>query len=252
MKICSTFNRKLYKFSGRGMIQSVQDKLPNAEVVIYDEQIGEKFNFKTVNVNDLPEVKRVFEENKEVITKPFGGLADGKNMGMWNNRWFGWFKKVAMGYHAVCVEEYKGYLLFIDSDIRFLKGFDEDFLNKTTNGKAVSYFRGDRPIAETSFIVANADLEITKEFYNYYMNLFLSKDFRSFPRWDDSYTFEQAMLGFDQKSFCDLAAGCANSKFTDTNGHTTGSEIIAFTEWGKYVEHDKGIHWRNRVVPHQT
>ena len=84
------------------------------------------------------------------------------------------------------------------------------------------------------------------------MNLFLSKKFRGFPRWDDSYTFEQALLGFDQSNFCDLAAGRANKQFTNTNGHTTCAQIIAFTEWGEYVEHDKGIHWRNKVVPHQA
>ena len=62
MKIISTFNRKLYEFSGKGMIQSAQDKLPDAEIIIYDEQIGENFSFETVNVNDLPEVQQVFKD----------------------------------------------------------------------------------------------------------------------------------------------------------------------------------------------
>ena len=229
MKIISTFNDKLYEFSGKEMIRSARAKVPDAEIIIYQELNQNTLDLETVDVDSLPEVKKVLEENADVISTPFGGLADKDKMTMWNARWFGWFKKIAMGYHATCVKQYKGYLLFVDSDIRFLSHFDERFIDTATLGKA--------------------DDLIVQDFYKYYIELFLSKKFRDFPRWDDSYAFEQSMRNFDQKHFCDLAAGHLSNKHTNSNGHTTNAQIIAFTEWDEYIEHDKGIHWRNNLVP---
>jgi hypothetical protein len=249
MKIISTFNDKLYEFSGKEMIRSARAKIPDAEIIIYQELNQNTLDLETVDVDNLPEVKKVLEENTDIISTPFGGLADKDKMTMWNARWFGWFKKIAMGYHATCVKQHKGYLLFVDSDIRFLSHFDERFIDRATLGKSISYFRGNRSVAETGFIIVKADDLIVQDFYKYYIELFLSKKFRDFPRWDDSYAFENSMHNFDQKHFCDLAAGHLSNKHTNSNGHTTNAQIIAFTEWGEYVEHDKGIHWRNNLVP---
>ena len=134
MTIFTTFNDKMYLATGKELIKSVKKHLPNAKIVVYEElsedvrrEVASQVD-ELVSIKSLPSFRLVFNNNKDVITKDFGGNAD-KPVGdkFWNHRWFGWFRKVAMAHHAICEtpEKRTGRLIFVDSDIRFKKGFND-------------------------------------------------------------------------------------------------------------------------------
>jgi hypothetical protein len=251
MKIFSTFNDKLYEYSGKALLKSLETNMPGVEVIAYHELDNDIQGIKGVKVCDIPEFKAVFEANKEVITEHFGGTGvDIPGDKAWNIRWFGWFRKIAMAYHAICVEKYSEYLVFSDCDNRFLRPFDDDFLKRVTKGRPIGFFRGSRPVLEAGIIVVDNKNPNASIFYREFMNLFLTKEFRKLSRWDDCAVLEHTMTKFPKEWFCDLAEGKVATLHTNSNGYTTGGQIIAATEWGNYVEHDKGVHWKNKVVPH--
>jgi hypothetical protein len=92
----------------------------------------------------------------------------------------------------------------------------------------------------------------SKEFYDFFMWMFTSKEFIKLDRWDDGYVLTEAMKNSPKEWFCDFAQGIIPVQFTNSNGHMTGGQVIGLTPWGKYVEHDKGIHGRNKVALPKT
>ena len=256
MTIFSTFNDKQYQFSGKGLIKSVRKNLPFAGIVTYIDFIDASFSDEWVTpirTATLMNVKKVFEANQDVIHKSFGGNADRVSGDeFWNKRWFGWFKKVAMAHHAICIknfgEEFGGYLIFVDSDIRIKKPFGEDTLRSLMGGKPIGFVKGDRPAIDSGFIVIDTNSLKPQKFYGYFMDLFLSGNFKTHTRWDDGYLMTKLAEACPEEWFHDFAEGKSANKYTNSNGHATNNQIIPFSELSEYIEHDKGIHIRNNIL----
>tara|TARA_Y100000592_G_scaffold45392_1_gene72039 strand:+ start:4680 stop:5453 length:774 start_codon:yes stop_codon:yes gene_type:complete len=257
MRILSTFNDKIYSFSGKGMLETVNTFLPEANILIYEELEEQTPDFPCYKIKDVPEFANVFEANKEVISKAYGGLGVGfpddiklaKGSTWWNYRWFGWFRKVVMNYHAVCVSNFDDeFLIFVDSDIRFTKSFDDEFLRRVTNGKPISFFRGNRPAIDSGLVVVNNKSKKPMKFYKWFMEMFTDGSFRKLNRWDDGYVLTKLVERCPEKWFCDFAKNQNPIKHKNSNGQETGGQVIPLTAWGDYVEHDKGIHIRNKVL----
>ena len=260
MKIISTFNDKLYEFSGKKMIESARALMPDAEIQIYTELEKEEnlkelheMGVKTIDIKLIPQRQIVFEKHKDIISKQYGGdasLEDKKTHTMWNIRWFGWFHKVLACHHAVAQEDYDGWIVFADSDIRFTKGFDVSFIESMTKSKAIGFFKGNRGAVETGLICIDCRKDFSKIFYDFFMDIFISGEFRQLNRWDDSKTFTVALDSIPaflspKENLCDMAEGVHPSPmWTNSNGHVTSGQIISQTEWANYVEHDKGLHAR--------
>ena len=248
MKIISTFNDKIYEFSGKKMLESVKKHLPQAEIQIYEELERNTLDVDTIKLNSVPEFDEVFKANRDIIAPSFGGIArEKKALTFWNIRWFGWFRKVIMNYHAVCLQKYDGYLVFVDSDTRFINTFDDEFLASITKGKPISFFKGNRPAIEAGLVVVDCTDPRTQKFYDFFMEMYTSKEFRKLDRWDDGYVLTIAMKSFPEDWFCDFAQGKDGVTLTNSNGHKTCSQVIGLTPWKKYIEHDKGIHFRKGI-----
>jgi len=248
MKIISTFNDSLYEFSGKQMLESVQKYIPEAEIIAYEELEKNKLldGVKAVKIRDLPVVKKVYAANIDLFKK--GNAHPHQNLGF-NKRWFGWFMKVAMGFHSTNIEQYKDYLLFADSDLRFIKSFNESFVKHALGGRSIGYFQGDRQEPESGFIIVDNRDPRVAEFYKRYKDFYLKKTFRDFGNWGDHTVFRNTKSLFPLEMFCDFAADRKSGAHTNSNGFTTCLQIIKSTEWGKYVEHDKGVHWKSGIVP---
>jgi hypothetical protein len=259
MTIFTTFNDRMYYATGKSLLSSIKTHLPASGVVIYEElsdgrasEIVDRWN-TAITIKTLTSFKEVFEANKDVIPRAFGGEAD-KVAGdkFWNYRWFGWFRKVVMAHHATCVsdmmEQFGGYFIFIDSDIRFKKGFGDDVLRKLMRGKPIGFFKGDRPEIDSGFIAVDTNSLKPRKFYGYFMDLFLSGRFREYPRWDDIYLMTRLVEQCPQEWFHDFAEGQKMNEYTNSNGHSTVNQIIPFSEMSEYIEHDKGIHIRKNVI----
>ncbi|MBC8416865.1 hypothetical protein H8E06_00865 [bacterium] len=251
MKIISTFNEEMYHATGKRMLETAETYIPDAEKIVYGE-LSTKLDYETIDVCGIDQFKTVFDQNRDVITQAFGGDATSPP-GIdksFNIRWFGWFRKIAMWHHAICETKHDDYVLFVDSDIRFLDTFTDDFIADVTKGKAVSYFKGTRPVIESGFVVVNGRDPNAAAFYKILMEQYLSKEFRSFTRWDDSMGMQQAVKKCPPEWFLDFAKNKQWKIHKNSNGYVTGGQVICQTPWGKYMEHDKGVHWKQEVVPH--
>ena len=232
------------------MLETVNTFLPEANIFIYEELEEQVPDFPCCKIQDVPEFANVFEANKQYISTTYGGSA-AKTVGdkFWNLRWFGWFRKVVMNYHAVCVSTFDDeFLVFVDSDIRFTKSFDDEFLRRVTNGKPISFFRGNRPAIDSGLVVVNNKSKKPMKFYKWFMEMFTNGSFRKLDRWDDGYVLTKLVEKCPQEWFCDFASGVKEQKYKNSNGHETVKQVIPFTEWRDYIEHDKGIHIRNKIL----
>ena len=68
MTIVTTFNDKLYNFSGKGLLKSIQKHLPNEKVIIYEEftepQREDEIilsEYELINIRSLNKLKEMLE-----------------------------------------------------------------------------------------------------------------------------------------------------------------------------------------------
>ena len=259
MTIFTTFNDKMYLATGKDLLQSIRETLPAAGVILYEEfnsvkatELCTPWCNTLISIKSLKSVKEVLRNNKDIIPKAYRGDSSGAvGDKFWNYRWFGWFKKVAMAHHALCVKDFTtdfgGYFIFVDSDIRFKKGFGDDTIRKLMNGRPIGFFKGNRAEIDSGFIAIDSCSIQPEKFYNYFMNLFLSGSFRDEPRWDDIWLMTRLVEVCPKEWFHDFAEGQVANKHTNSNGHTTVNQIIPFSEMSEYIEHDKGLHVRNNI-----
>ena len=261
MTIITTFNDKLYNFSGKNLLKSIQKHLPNEKVIIYEEftepQREDEIilsEYELINIRSLNKLKEMLELHSNVIPKKFGGNATKKyGCKFWNKRWFGWFMKVLMTHDAICNKNLNGFLVFVDSDIRFMKNFNDNTLTRLTNKTPISFFKGTRAEIESGLVVVDANRKESAEFYDRFMNLFISGEFKKHNRWDDIWLMTQLIYFRDGKKvqpeecFNDFAQGKNTTHHTNSNQWKT-NQIINSTEWNEYVEHDKGVHSIKKVL----
>lgn len=237
MRFITTYNENIYNFSAFKLIESIRRFVPFAEIKEYNED----------DVRSIPEFTKVLDANKDVILKSEGGNADSipqSNKGwQFNSRWFNWFKKIAVQYDCIKRNPFLGYSLFCDADIRLIGDLNEEDIELS---RAVGVFQGDREVAETGLLILNEGDTLILEFYDQLMQYYISGEFREYDRWDDSFSITK-IKDRNPDIVEDLAENISASTFTNSNEHTTVNQIIPFTKWGQFIEHDKGIHIRNKI-----
>jgi len=247
MTIFTTFNKDIYDFSGKHLIESIKNHAPTTKIIAYKE-FDEDINVESVDIRAIPALQQVINDNLDIIHESFGGHATEFNKeAFWNTRWPGWFRKVVMAHHAIYNNQHENYLIFVDSDIRFKKQITTDVLRDLMNDKPIGIIQGYRPQVESGIIVLDAQHNASRKFYTYFMNCFLSGNFRSYKRWDDIYVMTKIINSCPPAWFHDFAKNQQPQKHTNSNGHTTNNQIIPFSELQQYIEHDKGIHVRNNI-----
>jgi hypothetical protein len=251
MRILTTFNDHIYELSGKKLLDTIEKHMPNSEVWVYEEVSEENWkeisslnlDVRKVSVNDLPEVEEVFTNNKDIIDPQYGGKGEGLNH--WNWRWYGWFKKIAMQYDAITRKRHRGTNVFVDADIRFLKPISESFISENLE-KPIGLFQGDRNSVESGFMVVDGTSDFAIEYYKHVMSIFLGQGFRRLPRWDDSFIFAQSRKKWPH-IIQDFGQEVQSAKHVNSNGHEAGETIIPFTNWGIFIEHDKGAFLRDAL-----
>lgn len=258
MKIITTFNDRIYSFSGRQLLKQLDEVIPMAEKLIYEDFTAgisanhiKTENGRVIRLNHLKTYKEVLAANQDVILKSCGGSADSVAGDVfWNSRWFGWFCKVAAMHHAVCIDDKNlgHYLVFVDADIRFIKPLNDSILDELTKGRPITFVKGKRDTVESGFMIIDNASRKPEKFWKWFMDLYVSGRFREFERWDDIFLMTKLIEECPQEWFHDLAEGQEPKKYTNSNGHVTENQIIPFSEVKDYIEHDKGIHIRNNIA----
>lgn len=241
MRIISTFNQTLFDTSGRWLLESIREHL-DCELLLYTEEMVPIDGARCVNVRDVPEFIAVEKSQGEVIGT--GALVS--KLEGFNQRWFNWFRKIVAVYDALIRHPYPGISIFLDSDIRIIRTFDDPVVRRFLTNP-IGIFRGTREAVETGVVFYDETHPETKTFLRHYIGMFLSGDFRLFPRWDDGYIMS-VMSDRQPHLVCDFAAGMEPITHKNSNGHATSGHVIPITPWGEYMEHDKGIHWRKGVA----
>lgn len=243
MRIISTFNQSLFENSGRHLIESIRAHL-SCELLIYTEDLPPIEGATCLDVTKVPEFELVRRAHSDVIGE--GDKPPRVKLEGFNKRWFNWFRKIVAEYDAMVRQPYAGITLFLDSDIRITRAFDDRVARQWLT-RPVGIFRGTREAVETGMIFYDGAHLETRNFVTNYMNLFLSGEFRKFPRWDDSYTMSVCADRYPHL-VCDFAAGQEPVEHVNSNGHRTDGHVLPLTPWGDYMEHDKGIHWRKGIA----
>ena len=100
--------------------------------------------------------------------------------------------------------------------------------------------------AETGFIPCKCT-PAAQLLFKTIINRFLSGEMFNYPRLDDSYIMSQMKQEYPE-IIHDMATGITPRHFKNSNGHKTSEQLLPFTQWGTYFEHDKGSHWRKKIV----
>lgn len=259
MKIFCTFNDKIYHSSGKDLIFSLKENGVSRDFSAYYE-FEDLENQKTIKKlapkskditsdksGDL--IQNIFSKNRDIISPKYGGNASKKiSEDFWNNRWFGWFKKIAMAYDAIYYNKDQDLILFLDSDIRAIKPFQPNEITNLMGETHIGILKGDREAVEAGVIAVKPKNMESWGFYRTLANSFETGEFKKFKRWDDGYVFAKLMEVEGACKFHDFAANQKQGKFTNSNGHTTNNQILPFSEIGHIFEHDKGKHVREKIV----
>lgn len=241
VRYITTFNRKIYDATGKNLLESFVKTGQADNVLVYGEGLSDIPCGELIDITKCPELAYVRQNFHDIIGSEYGGGAT--NLTGFNQRWFGWFHKIVAQYDALTRRPTDDYTIFLDSDVRCIRPLTEDDL-KSIAGPVVSIMNGERVAVETGVIVYAPDHEKVRWFINSYMDLYLSGEFQhSMDRWDDSngMTFTWNRFPGLVK---DLAGGLTSVQHQNSNGHTTGGQVLPITPLGEFFEHDKGIHWR--------
>jgi len=241
IRYITTFNRKIYDATGRQLLESLAETGQADNILVYGEGLSDIPCGELIDITKCPELSYVREQFHDLISTEYGGGAT--HLTGFNQRWFGWFHKVVAQYDALIRRPTDSYTIFLDSDVRCVRPLTDTDLESFA-GPVVSIMNGERVAAESGVIVYAPQNEMVRWFINSFMDLYLSGEFQhSMDRWDDGYG-----MSFTWKRFPglvkDLADGLTSVQHQNSNGHTTGGQVLPITPLGKFFEHDKGIHWR--------
>lgn len=246
LRIITTFNQKMYEASGKELLDSVFEFIPDAQVLAYvdDPVAGDGADF--IDLTTLPERAYVLKKFAHLIPETHGGSAS--ELTGFNQRWFGWFQKIIAQYDTLLRRPHEGWTLFLDADVRCIQPIDTRRIDELLDSP-VNFMRGDRKAIESGVIAYKSNDQRTRWFIQHFMSLFLSGQFQSLERWDDGFVMTTCAELFSDFAH-DMAQDADSVEHINSNGHKTSGQILPVTPLGQYFEHDKGKHWRIGLEAH--
>ncbi len=246
----TSFNKKLYAASGRALVESFLDKRVEGTLSCFvegDVSLPDHPSISGYSIDDDPLLKKVLEENVDVIPREYGGKHDGKctcrNKKQhrprcpklwWNENFSRWFRKVVALNRAVH-ETPADIFIWVDCDCEFQQSLNIATVEGWFSGRSVFYLRHRRKHPETGLV----GYDLRKQGAQFILALadrFESKAFRKDDRWDDCWQFMMVQQNFPTIDTIDIATGIAHR-----------SQVIPMSPAGPYFVHDKGSHRRKRA-----
>ena len=248
----TSMSSSLYKIYGKDFIESFRKHHPNSKLLItVDKDIPNSNkrisseNMIVVDLTDIRLLKKFIKKNKENIPIDEGGIISRTELikkNKFNNRWFGWYKKVLTLFLAVDLYQYHqnfDIFVWIDCDCIIKSQVSNLYLQQQLNNKSLSYFYGPIRKKETGIESGLLFFDIRKnkkgvEIIKKWHDLYWSKEYLSYPRWDDGYLLKILLLDKDKKLFSKHITDLG-LKSTSQDSHVmTGCDI-----WSKII-HQKG------------
>lgn len=141
-----------------------------------------------------------------------------------------WFRKVAS--LRVAAEQNSRFVVWLDSDVEFLKDMHEVSVARMLQGRGTAYCKGHRPGVESGVVLFDLPGG-GKRFIQELCRRYTSRAYLRDERWDDGFQFGVVGRTLD-KQVRDLVHP------TRHKGKT--NNVIPLTVLAAYLRHDKGIH----------
>lgn len=256
----TSFNKQLYKQSGRRMISSfLAQSVPGRLFASYegfDCRYPGTPQVITYNLSGDKVLNQFTTSHADVIPESLGGVAKqcscpgADNLkpsnsnhkpkchwDYWNRNCARWFRKIPTIEAASTVPNVD-YLVWVDCDCVFneISGRfrSEAFVSVAFEGHDGFYLQGrHRKVPECGVFGYNMSRSGAIEHIDVVRNMYLSGEFKMYDRWDDSYIWHRAMMNYD-RAFIDAARGVSQKN----------SHVVQFSAIGDYLKHNKGVHWR--------
>tara|TARA_B110000495_G_C23041782_1_gene625395 strand:- start:1753 stop:2520 length:768 start_codon:yes stop_codon:yes gene_type:complete len=248
MKILTTFNQNLYSATGENLIKSIVELNPNINVELYTENLNDDtlkklYTYKNMQVSelDMSIIDKMLNLHSDKIPVYDGGTL--KAPTGYNRRWFQWFRKIVMWYQSYEKLE-PGYHIYVDSDIRCIGPCP---VNLFSGMRGINILQSSLNGSEAGFIVCEGQNQKIYDIFETMVNEYLSGEIFKYPRVDDGYILTQFFKRYGN-IFNDMAKDIKPRHYKNSNGHRTGEHLLPFTKFGTYFQHDKGIHWRKKIV----
>lgn len=257
VRFVTSFNEVLYEASGRRGVTSFRRHNPDYELLAYveasqpeglrhleDELRGE--GVEAVRLVDLPMLEEFLALARDVIPSELGGEAsaelfpgEGPSSGnVWfRKQMFRWFRKVVALEHAS--RDFSGLLFWLDCDCFCTKSLPPWVVRHMLDGADICFAKGRRAVTETGFVGFDLGRPATRALLEALERYYLDQEFRSQPRWDDSYALDFVRARIPKLRGRDLAGGRRATRM----GHILRRTIVA-----PFIEHEKGLHGRKLEV----
>lgn len=258
----TSFNKELYNATGKKLLSSFYDGTDWK--IKGDLLIGKEGNFDTLYgtnehiIHDLEKdyfLQNWLHYNQDIIPDYLGGQAKpckcrnpfaredrnhtkGCHFSWWNRNCSRWFRKIATLNYVMNYQNTYGnigkydYFVWLDADCIFLKEPHDILENIASWDVDLFYMRGTKRRAVETGIFGIKNSDMGGFFVSQIVNLYLSKKYRTYDRWDDGFIFKIAIGESPLVRSIDIAAKCNKPDVAD------------FTCLTPYIKHNKGTHGR--------
>lgn len=253
----TTFNKELFDASGKRLLEShINFKCEGDWYIglenVFSDKLPEPINLQGRGINLICSdyLSRWLDRNLDISPpKPCHcrdpwARKESDHIKNCPHTWFNrntykWMRKIATLYHAHEYAVRKGYryINWIDSDCEFIfrTFFGTIHAIYGTDGYDMLYLKGsDRKVMEAGFVSYDISSPATNTFLLGLFNFYMSGEFRSLARWDDSYIIQKLIEKDD----------CLKAKDIATTISDKWSGVFQNSEIGNYIKHNKGRHGR--------
>ena len=244
----TSFTDKLYKVSGKKLIQSyINHKIKDPILVCY-----ENFDYKspdhqkiyTYDLNQSQFLHKWLNDNKDIIpdsAKKTKNPKIFKKMMLRKPSLF--FRKIASLQHTLETYSHQfDYLIWIDCDCIFKQKLTKEFIIQQFNnnnyamffhqGKSREHIDAGIEAGLMGFNLNHGGSSLLKKIFNNYVN----REFINYRRWDDGYIIRRIIKTSREISTIDLTPNCKNNNPINTS-----------SPFKNYIKHDKGKHRRMKL-----
>ncbi len=247
---CTTFNQKLYDFSGKKMLESWKNTGSEGEWWCFSEDMPTTIYDKKPSIINTKECRLLVdfvEKWKNVIATEYGGnqdkwVCEDPKICDYNRQFMRWFYKVIALSYIKEVVGTKQLIVFVDCDSTFIKKVTYDTVVQIIDKHDYTYVMGkfrreNKKGIESGLMTFTGDgFKVIDLCYEKY----ISGGFLQYRRWDDGYVWHQILCENPEIKHMDLAGKILNP----------GGDPAGMTAWKNYIVHNKGLHGRSGLIPH--
>lgn len=229
--VVTSFNKPLFRASGRFLLRSLVHIPPDWNVCVCHERDVKSEEVQSAlpreahvrMISDHPELRSFCDRNADIIRTELGGRSV-QDRGYMNNNLGGWYHKI-LALSVARAKYHEGTIIWLDCDCELLCEFSRGVLACAFAEEDVFYHRGWARAAIESGIMGFKDSGL--DYLDQTIALYATGEFRSLDRWDDGALFTHVLgrhVGHD----------VARASMTQ--------EVMDVGLLKNYIRHRKGTH----------